>query len=363
MQTEKSSEQSMPRLIPTICLNLLVFFILSASAIISQAQDTTFNIDARTFDLEKIYVITRHNGIEYIGKILEENPREILLATESIGALYIPKIEIQSIIEVKSKKHIVNSEFQPEGPFTTRYSFTNNALPIKKGENYGMINLYGPEMHIAATDHLNIGIMTTWIASPLIGVGKYSLGDGSSKFNASIGTMLGTSGYLNGFKGFGGLHWLTLTFGDRKNNLSFSGGYAYLQTGIKRMKEGVYIDSEYYNSSNANKVNMPMIHGPIASIAGIAKIGARYSFVFDSMFGQFNHSEFDLNSIYNELTGRTTYTVTHKPLNTSALFIMPGVRYQKTNNRAFQICVAGVSTFGANRVSFPIPMVNWFFKF
>jgi hypothetical protein len=51
--------------------------------------------------------------------------------------------------------------------------------------------------------------------------------------------------------------------------------------------------------------------------------------------------------------------------------IMPGMRFQKTPKKAFQISLAGVSVFktggpsnnyyGNNR-SFPMPMVSWFYK-
>ena len=55
--------------------------------------------------------------------------------------------------------------------------------------------------------------MTTWIGSPLIFVGKYTILKyyNNEKVNFSIGTMFGTSGYyLNeSFAGFGGLHWGT----------------------------------------------------------------------------------------------------------------------------------------------------------
>ncbi|MGB1647360.1 MAG: hypothetical protein ACPG9I_08705, partial [Crocinitomicaceae bacterium] len=61
--------------------------------------------------------------------------------------------------------------------------------------------------------------MTTWIGSPLIAVGKYTIPTNNKKVNFSIGTMFGTSGYLNEFRGFGGLHWGTFTYGDRKNNI------------------------------------------------------------------------------------------------------------------------------------------------
>lgn len=41
------------------------------------------------------------------------------------------------------------------------------------------------------------------------------------------------------------------------------------------------------------------------------------------------------------------------------LIIMPGMRFQRTENKAFQISLAGVIT--AKR-SFPLPMASWFYR-
>ena len=58
------------------------------------------------------------------------------------------------------------------------------------------------------------------------------------------------------------------------------------------------------------------------------------------------------------------YTVTRKEnAYSTALFLMPGVRFQNSDRKAFQICIAGVSMFGDSNGSFPIPMCSWFYKF
>ena len=43
---------------------------------------------------------------------------------------------------------------------------------------------------------------------------------------------------------------------------------------------------------------------------------------------------------------------------------MPGMRFQKNDNRAFQIAVAGVTARqDGYTYTFPLPLVSWFFKF
>jgi len=297
---------------------------------------------------------------------LKDDGREVLLKTQNLGIIYIPKFDIKSIIQIKDQASIKFNEYQSDGPFTTRYSFTTNALPIKKGENYGMLNVFGPEVHFALSNKLNMGIMTTWIASPLVLAIKYSFNEEVKGVNFSFGSLIGTSGYMNSFEGYGGLHWLNITLGDRKNNITFSGGYAYLQTGLDSYEPaaGVYYGDAYYLARENVTGLQKMIKGPIISVAGFFKIGGKASFIFDSMFGYFNHEMAESSSVYNETTEQTIYTVTRdENAFSTALFIMPGVRFQKTDRKAFQICVAGVSTFGATDVSFPIPMLSLFYKF
>lgn len=312
------------------------------------------------------YVVTRIDGFEYIGEILIDDGHEILLKTKTIGTIYIPKYEVKSIIEVRDKKSIVYDDYQPEGPFTTRYSFTTNALPIKKGQNYGMLNIYGPEAHLALSDKFNVGIMTTWAASPMVLAMKYSFFDNETNVNFSFGTLFGTSGYINAFAGYGGLHWLNVTLGDRKNNITFSGGYAYLQTGNKQTQpaSGVYSEQTYIALTENITGLQKIINGPIISVASLFKIGARSTFIFDSMIGYFSFETADVDYNYDGMTGYSSITVTrNNNAKAIALFIMPGVRFQNLDRRAFQICVAGVSTFGDASISFPIPMISWFYKF
>ncbi len=331
----------------------------------SSGKQSEFRYSESGFEKGKQYVITRHDGVEYIGEILSDDGREILMESRTLGKMYIPKFEIKNIVEITDDKLIVYDEYQRTGPFTTRYSFTTNALPIKKGKNYGMLNLYGPEAHLALTDNLNIGVMSSWVASPIVLAAKYSFRKKESKVNFSFGTLLGSTGYLNNFKGYGGIHWLNITIGDRKNNFTLSGGYAYIQTGNidEEPPAGIYTQDEYMIAAERASKSLKTRHGPIFSAAGIFKIGAKASFVFDSMIGKFNHEKVSADEVLDN-NYEWVITVTRKSnANSTVLFLMPGVRFQNTDRKAFQICVAGISTFGDSNVSFPIPMCSWFYKF
>ena len=67
-----------------------------------------------------------------------------------------------------------------------------------------------------------------------------------------------------------------------------------------------------------------------------------------------NNSPFIISVTENQLVSETF----------AALYLMPGMRFQKNENRAFQIAVAGVSVWDSgDNITFPLPLISWFFKF
>jgi hypothetical protein len=226
----------------------LLFIVLSFSLFLNEgfsqmqpknANKNNIQQEASDTTKKQLFLIRKTDGNELYGFIISDDGREILLETKTIGKVYINKSDIKEIINTKRSVNVDSiddesyTEFRDSGPFTTRYYFTNNALPVKKGEDYAMIHLYGPEIHFSLNDKLSFGVMSTWIASPIALASKYSLhSDGNN--HVALGTILGTSGYLGIADGgvFGGLHWLTFTKGDRLKNISFSAGYGYFNDNV-----------------------------------------------------------------------------------------------------------------------------------
>ena len=342
-------------------LGVFFIFILGFSFSLSSQNDTSLK------------VITTFSGKEYIGKVLNDDGRELLIETNNVGKLYLPKSDVKSIAPIKSDKEIINNEYGGEGPFTTRYIFTNNALPIRKGENYYMLNLFGPEFHFAVSNNMNVGLMTTWVGSPLVLALKYTFKNNESKMNFSAGSLLGTSGYIRNFSGFGGLHWLSATYGDRNNNITFSGGYGYIQQGGNRALPvvGTYVD----NSLRIENVKASLVHGPLCSFSAIFKVGAKSSFVFDNMalFYTFNDrvvnekilQQGGINPQGNYVPPVISYEVTEQSGLHAAMLIMPGFRFQKSETKATQFSLAMVliRSKQGSPTSFPLPMISWFRRF
>ena len=146
----------MKNIISSIILLFLAFQISSQTSIDSEEKK------------ENLVLIIKNSGGEYIGEIVSDDGREILLITKTIGKIYINKSEISSISKVdENVKSNKNGEFRASGPFTTRYYFTNNALPIKKNENYALVHIYGPEVHFSVGNKTSLAVMASWIASPI----------------------------------------------------------------------------------------------------------------------------------------------------------------------------------------------------
>jgi hypothetical protein len=337
-------------------LILLFLITISLRSFSQTTQDST----------SKVVVIT-YSGKEIIGKVLSDDGRELLLNTDKAGKVFIRKDDVKSI-ELIKKGDVINNEYVSAGPFTTRYQITNNALPIKKGENYAMWNLYGPEVHFAVTSRLNVGVMATWIASPIALALKYTLSNKEEgKIHYSIGTLLGSSGYLYNGSKFGGLHWLSATFGNRKNNFTVSGGYGYFNSTIEIQKPGIYknfMDIPFERSEG-------LTGGPLCSISGIVKIGKKASFVFDNMFIFSKNTYSDMYVTYTTKFDKNgwpiyeyEYTITNKEYLDYYVLVMPGIRFQKSDDKAFQVTISNVRyERNGKMVTFPLPMCSWFRKF
>lgn len=324
---------------------------------------------------KQLYVVIKSNGVEYIGYLLQDDGREVLIETEKLGKVYIPKADIREMRPLVKEKDLIDDAFKPNNPFTTRYSFTTNALPVQKGENYYMLNLYGPEFHFAVSNRLNVGVMSTWIGSPIALAVKYTFPTRNEKINYSVGSLLATSGYIMNFRRFGGLHFANVTFGDRDKNITLAGGLLHWggQNETRLEVPGTYatgfgsgVDIPMQTVSN------PGLIGPMFSVAAFVRIGKRASFVFDSMLGQFNRNV-SLNNYrynYDMNTGLSSTTITRINENrrTLAFFMMPGMRINRSETTAFQFSLAGVSVMSningiPNSYSFPMPLCSWFYTF
>ena len=279
-------------------------------------------VHAQGIDTTKTYVVLKNDGTEYVGKIISKDSREILIKTENVGEIYIPMHEISEIKEVSETDRSKSGIVIFDDRFATRYFFTTNALPIERGESYIQWNLYGPDMQFGVADNLSVGFMSSWVAFPIVGTIKYSFpSKPDSKFNAGVGTLLGTYSWTS-LQSVIALPFASFTFGDRKSNISFTGGMFHTS--------GALFDSDHFSETR-----------PLVSVAGLKKLGNKATFVFDSVIAL--KGEGDKNSF---------------------AFVMPGIRLQTKPKRAFQFGLTGVYHTSFDETGgwmpIPIPYVQWF---
>ena len=299
-------------------------------------QIQIFSQTSKEIENKNLVLIVKNDGGEFIGEIISDDGREILVVTKAIGKIFINKSDISSITKVdEDLKNKENKEFRASGPFTTRYYFTTNALPIKKNDNYGLIHLYGPEIHLSVGNKTSIGIMATWIASPIALVLKQQIYS-NNNFHVSIGSIIGSSGYINQGQTYGGLHWGTMTIGNRLSNVSFSAGLAHINwtsnntdfmsdardigdknsystydddhpyyippivqgnSSINSIKNSSFY-SAFYNTVNEDEYQYNSLKyykskqlASVIGFSGIVPFGKKASFIFDSMLFIANKSK------------------------------------------------------------------------
>lgn len=299
-----------------------------------------------------LHMVEKQNGAKFIGEIISNDAREILIKTEDRGNIYIPQHEIKRITEIVPEKE---KDFISEEIFSTRYFITTNGLPIKKGENYIQWNIYGPDFQFGVADNFGVGIMTSWAAIPIIANAKYSIDLGKNK-SMALGVLAGTGSWA--FPEFGLLlPFVSLTVGDRRNNLTFSTGYGQLF--YQQEEFDPYQDGQYFD---VNKREGRYLF----SIAGMAKINEKFSLVFDSFVAPWG--PYHINTTWEDRGSWNEKDQIHVPdwhktetseRSPNLALILPGIRWQLDADRAFQFGFTGFY-YDNKFQKFAIPMVQWY---
>ena len=92
--------------------------------------------DSIYVDTTRTFIIITHDDIEYMGTILKQDSREILIETKEFGTISIPKHRVREMKEINPEELSSYGEYIPEEVFSTRYVLNTNGLTLPKGENY-----------------------------------------------------------------------------------------------------------------------------------------------------------------------------------------------------------------------------------
>ena len=265
------------------------------------------NAQTDTTKTVQIYRLIKTDGGELIGQLLQQDKREILFLTLDEREIYIPQHVVQELIPLDQGDFNNQGTYVGKDKFATRYFITTNGLPVEKGDHYVQWNLFGPNFQFGLDNNLGVGIMTSWVGIPIIGTIKKSwvMGD-NSQF--ALGGLVGTGSWIDPGVG-GALPFASFSFGDRQRNIALSAGY------------GAIWDSGNVEGS------------PMFSIAGMAKISNKLSFVFDSFIAL--------------------------PDENSGAILVPGLRWHQGEGKAFQFGFAGIIGNGT-AVPIPLPTLQWY---
>ena len=279
-------------------------------------QNTTIPLNLIKYVTPLLSRIEKTDGDYLIAAILEENEREIYIIKLDGRKFYIPQHHIEKIEPVENSEFSSSGSYLGEEQFSTRYFFSTNGLPIKKGENYAIISLSVLDVQFNLDHNLSIGFMTSLVLSPVVGTIKKSWAL-SEKTHFAVGGLVGGGGMLLSDRR-GALPFASLSFGDRTTNMAISAGYG----------------SMWHNGDKSNRA--------LLSIGAMAKINPKLSFIFDSFL------------ISKDLSGNSETYFNPNPSNTVVL--IPGLRFNTGRKNAFQL---NLITLFEGRGFLPLPSVGW----
>jgi hypothetical protein len=291
--------------------SILLFIAFSSLFIIFTGRHSFAQEDTTQTFQNKLYIITTSDGSAFYGHIISQDSREVLIETKDLGQISIPKYQIKEMKELKQGDLSAKGQYIPIEAFSTRYFITTNGLPLEERESYILWNLWGPDFEFGVTKDLTVGLMTSWIGVPIIGSVKYSIELGQ-KTSMAIGGLLGWGTYMNPSFGIA-LPYTAFTYGDRRSNITFSGGYG-----------AVFLEGD----ANGRV---------LLSVAGMTKVGKKVSVVFDSF----------IVPPINNLEG--------------GALLIPGIRLQTDKNKTFQFGF-GMLILDGTFEPYPIPFIQFFRK-
>ncbi|MBU3678231.1 MAG: hypothetical protein FGM32_01320 [Candidatus Kapabacteria bacterium] len=274
-----------------------------ASASVSQAQQAV--------PIGTWVTVEKTDDGRYVGVLLSADEREVLLDSTAIGSVMIPRTLVRSILPAAGQASQQRALAAQTLPFSSRYFITTNGFPIGDDGAYILFTTFGPDFQFAPTENLSVGILTTYIGSPILGSIKATTRV-SDNVNAAAGALIGWNGWIPEFIFFA-LPYGSLTFGSRASNVTLSTGYGYVS----------------YDGDGGGRA--------MFSVAGQTHAWSKVSLMFDSIILSAGSS-----------TGML-------------VFGMPGVRVATGRNSAFQVAFPFVYAENELRMV-PVPTVGYFVR-
>lgn len=192
-----------------------------------------YALDAQIIvEKDSTYIFDMKDGNTYIGKVISIEKNEKFEVQTSVGTILLQKKDIVKITKFK-KTDLIEGQYWPSNPHSSRYFFSPSGYGLRKGEGYyqNAWVLFN-QVSYGFTDHFSMGVgmvpsflfggeslIPFWITPKL----NFPYKNGNGAFGAgtlyisSLGAGLGGLGILYGSN----------TFGTRDKQLTIGVGLGY----------------------------------------------------------------------------------------------------------------------------------------
>ncbi len=171
------------------------------------------------------------DGNEFMGQVVNEDDNKIVIKTEKLGEITIPKTDIKRR-ETVQVQQIKEGKYWFPNPQSTRYFWSPNGYGLKKGEGYYQnIWVLWNQFSYGVTDYFSVGggIIPLFLfggaPTPVFATMKFSIPVEENKVNIAAGAIAGTI-LGESETGFGIVYGLS-TFGSPDANVTFGLGYGF----------------------------------------------------------------------------------------------------------------------------------------
>ncbi|MFL5753181.1 MAG: hypothetical protein ACJ76F_07235 [Bacteroidia bacterium] len=233
---------------------LVVLICLASGNLKAQDRQKADTTGKTLFKKHKPYIIVLNDGTEYVGEILEDDGREMLINVKKKGKIFIPKYVIKSI-ELVTPENYKNDEYLYTNAFPRYYMLGSNALPFKKREISA--NLYyflSGSVHYNVNENVSLGLTSTWWGSPIALSAKTSFML-SEKNYVGVDVNAGTIIY-SAPGSFIGKISAKYTHGDENKNFTLGAGLMSFSYNPSKSNSNGYSDIAYYmGASGASRLS------------------------------------------------------------------------------------------------------------
>jgi hypothetical protein len=201
---------------------------------------------------DTIYMITTNDGGEFVGKIISDDGREVVIMDRAKGKIILPKYAIKAM-EMVNQSNVVGNIIVHTNPHPSRYLFSPSAIALKKGEGYmNWFYFLLFQMQYGITENFSAGITTSWFLAPTLLNLKYTI-PFADNFCLAVGGQVGKL-YITD-DNMVSVGFASGTYGTVESNVSLNVGYGSYDragitiatlSGVHRIGENASIMGEFW---------------------------------------------------------------------------------------------------------------------